>query len=295
VVKPVDDASVRNATYEQDVFDDVPTPPKTIRLTAGTSSSPNDATSDPFGDNMPSVQGRKVKSDSTRVEPEFIDTLPPPTREAPPTLRIDPMPAQREPAELTPPDPLRNGSLKRSIPTNQTEPFTPSTPEEQLGQVQPQHTPQENCKIEYDSIKAITLNKLSIDIGVTCRVGTDIPDECLPSTDPFKPRSWQLTTYTWKASALCHKPLYFEDEALERYGHSHGPVCEYGASFVHFFGDLALLPYHVGVETPCECIYDLGVYRVGDCAPYMYDPFPFSLRGAATAAVGYCGVVALFP
>jgi hypothetical protein len=102
-------------------------------------------------------------------------------------------------------------------------------------------------------------------------------------------------TYTWKASALCHKPLYFEEMAAERYGHSHGPGLEYVTSFVHFFGNLALLPYWVGVDTPCECIYDLGYYRVGDCAPYEFDAFPLSVRGAVTGAIGYSGVVALFP
>lgn len=139
------------------------------------------------------------------------------------------------------------------------------------------------------------MNKLSIDISVTGDPGADIPFECSLSTDPFAPRCWRLTTYTWKASALCHKPLYFEDEALERYGHSHGPFCEYLASGADFFGDLILLPYHMGVETPCECIYDLGVYRVGDCAPYMLDPFPISCRGLVTGAIGYCGVAALLP
>ena len=176
------------------------------------------------------------------------------------------MPAQREPAELTPPDPLRNGSLKqrRNLQRNCQirQPFTPiNAGGPARSSAAPTARPRGgDCKIEYDRVKAITLNKLSIDIGVT---GNPRGHRCsstnaCSSTDPFKPRSWQFTTYTWKASALCHKPLYFEDEALERYGHSHGPVCEYGASFVHFFGDLALLPYQVGVETPCECIYDLG-------------------------------------
>ncbi len=125
VTKSVDDSLVRNATYEQDVFDDVPAPPKRIRLTAGASDTSTNATSDPFGDSVQSVQSRKMKSDAAKVEPEMIDTLPPPTREAPPTLQIDPTPTQREPAELMPPDPLRNGTLKRTIPTNQTEPFIP--------------------------------------------------------------------------------------------------------------------------------------------------------------------------
>ncbi|HEY2827674.1 MAG TPA: hypothetical protein VGJ04_08750, partial [Pirellulales bacterium] len=66
-------------------------------------------------------------------------------------------------------------------------------------------------------------------------------------------------------------------------------------SFVHFFGDLVLLPYNVGVQTPCECDYALGYYRPGDCAPWICDPFPLSCRGVMTGAVGYCAFAALFP
>jgi hypothetical protein len=83
---------------------------------------------------------------------------------------------------------------------------------------------------------------------------------------------------------------------LERYGHSCGPLgLEYVDSAAHFFGNLVLLPYEVGVTTPCECEYDLGYYRPGNCAPYILDPFPLSCRGLLTGAIGYCGVAALFP
>jgi hypothetical protein len=307
----MDVSPVRNAKYEQDVFDDTPAAPTRIRLTAGSSTTVRNVAADVFDDNLPSVQSHKSQSSSrndvrmeaprsetTRIEPETLDSLPAPAmREAPPMLQVDSAPARREPMELSPPDPLKSGALRHTVPTNQVDPFTPSAPDTpNFGNQQaPQLSPEANCKEAYDAIKAHSINKLSIDITVSGRTGTDVPHECSLTTDSFQPRCWRLTTYTWKASALCHKPLYFEDEALERYGHSHGPVCEYVASFAHFFGDVALLPYHVGVETPCECIYDLGVYRPGNCAPYMLDPFPVSLRGALTAGVGYCGVVALFP
>lgn len=164
------------------------------------------------------------------------------------------------------------------------------TPREQV-----HYDPAQDCETAYAKLRANTIDKLSVSIKVAGEAGTDVPFECKLSDDPFDPRSWKLTTFTWKASALCHKPVYFEEVALERYGHSHGPVCEYFVSFAHFFGNVALLPYHMGVETPTECIYTLGYYRPGNCAPYMIDPFPISLRGAAFGAVGYCGTVALFP
>ncbi|WP_372721721.1 hypothetical protein, partial [Novipirellula sp.] len=51
-----------------------------------------------------------------------------------------------------------------------------------------------------------------------------LPKECLIEQVAYTERSWQSTTMTWKASNLCHKPLYFEDVNLERYGHTRGPL-----------------------------------------------------------------------
>ena len=39
-------------------------------------------------------------------------------------------------------------------------------------------------------------------------------------------------------------------------------------------------PYCMGVTPPCECIYVLGHYRPGSCAPRYIEPVPISWRGA---------------
>ena len=52
-------------------------------------------------------------------------------------------------------------------------------------------------------------------------------------------------------------------------------------SGVHFFGTLPILPYKMGIRTPNECVYTLGYYRPGSCAPYLIDPVPFTWRAAA--------------
>ena len=111
----------------------------------------------------------------------------------------------------------------------------------------------------------------------------------------FESRHWPLITYTWKASALCHKPLYFEEVQLERYGHSAGPIVEPLLSAAHFFITVPLLPYYMGVDPPQECQYSLGYYRPGDCAPYMLDPFPLSVRGAILEAGAVGAVVTVIP
>ncbi len=107
-----------------------------------------------------------------------------------------------------------------------------------------------------------------------------LPPECPLGNEPLVPRNWQRTTFAWTAAATWHKPIYFEDEQLERYGHTFGPVTQSAVSAVKFFGTAPLLPYYMGVYPPRECIYDLGTYRPGSCAPYWFDPFPLSVRGA---------------
>ncbi|HZZ27017.1 MAG TPA: hypothetical protein VFE46_03340 [Pirellulales bacterium] len=274
-----------------------------VRLTAGNSSGNNSgnlALTDPFGDNLPSV---KTSHRIAMTPPDEIDSLPPPAAQSgPSSMRIEP--AQQDPAELSAPEPMRSGLPTHTYQTQLPGPPTPGGTPDLLPGGEPQFSRQTHsnpalaCKEDYDQIKAMTLNKLNVDIvppGNSAK-GDQVPFECSLSTDPFAPRCWPGTTYTWKASALCHKPLYFEEEALERYGHSCGPWgLEYAKSVGHFFGNLVLLPYMVGVYTPNECIYDLGVYRPGDCAPWICDPFPLSCRGLCTGAVGYSGVAALFP
>jgi hypothetical protein len=302
-VQDSSDKAKQSAKYEQNVFDDdpAPMPSKQVKLASG-ESEVEGASADAA--DLPSVKARRLAQRPT----EEVETLPPPTARELPPLQLDPQ-AVREPAELNPSNPMRMGAPRSTVKTFQTQPPNPQPyaqpdqippdlgPGEESPYVRP-HLPEADCHDEYIRVKNYTINKLNLDITAPRDAKAEtpyVPYECSLSSDPFQPRSWPLLTYTWKASALCHKPLYFEEMAAERYGHSHGPGLEYVTSFVHFFGNLALLPYWVGVDTPCECIYDLGYYRVGDCAPYEFDAFPLSVRGAVTGAVGYCGVVALFP
>ena len=80
--------------------------------------------------------------------------------------------------------------------------------------------------------------------------------------------------------ATWHKPIDFDDDQMERYGHTFGPVAQTTLSAVKFFATAPLVPYYMGVDPPGECIYDLGTYMPGDCCPYYLDPFPLSIRGA---------------
>jgi len=121
-----------------------------------------------------------------------------------------------------------------------------------------------------------------------------LPGECLVEADPFIPRQWCQTTFTWKASCLCHKPLYFEQVNFERYGHTWGPCLDPIMSGAHFFVSTAFLPYSIGIEPPQECVYALGYYRPNSCAPYMLFPVPLSWQGAWMQARVVTGTYFMF-
>lgn len=82
---------------------------------------------------------------------------------------------------------------------------------------------------------------------------------------------------------------------MERYGHMAGPWVQPFASGAHFFLTVPILPYKMGLELPNECLYTLGYYRPGSCAPYLFDPIPISLRGALFEAGAWVGGIVLFP
>ncbi len=85
----------------------------------------------------------------------------------------------------------------------------------------------------------------------------------------------------------------FEDIQLERYGHSHGPFSQPVHSTLHFFSSLVMWPYQTAIHPPNECQYALGFYRPGNCAPWLKDPVPISLRGIARQTVLGAGIAVL--
>lgn len=123
----------------------------------------------------------------------------------------------------------------------------------------------------------------------------NVPADCgLPEMGSID-RLWACQTYTWTASALCHKPLFFEDVQLERYGQTARPILQPAISGAHFFLNIAAMPYNAGVYPPNECRYALGYYRPGDCAPYLGRSLPLSARGALFQAGAVTGAAVALP
>ena len=137
-----------------------------------------------------------------------------------------------------------------------------------------------------DSGQKIPYAKLGVsDLAVVSEFWR-LPTVCLLGNRGGSPyRSWTPSTVTWKATSLCHKPLYFENRQLERYGHSRGPIAQPLHSTAHFFVSLVSLPYQTALNPPNECQYALGFFRPGGCAPWLKDPIPISLEAAGRQAL----------
>ena len=76
-----------------------------------------------------------------------------------------------------------------------------------------------DCSKELAKIREDRIAVIDLDIRVGGRPGNDYPCECRLEGETYEPRRFATTMFTWKAAGNCHKPLYFEDWQLERYGH----------------------------------------------------------------------------
>jgi hypothetical protein len=132
-----------------------------------------------------------------------------------------------------------------------------------------------DCKEALKNLRDDGIASIALDIRVGGRPGSDYPCECRLEGETFEPRRFATTMMTWKAAGNCHKPLYF--------------------SAAHFFVTLPVLPYKMGVELPWECVYPLGYYRPGNCAPWTVPAVPISCRGFAVEAATVTGLVFLLP
>ncbi len=155
------------------------------------------------------------------------------------------------------------------------------------------------CRNSLVYLRGKRLADIDLSIEAAGEAGRDFPRSCdlaygsLPiaeATPPSAPKE-----YLWTASGLCHKPLYFEQRHLERYGHTARYWTQPILSAAHFFSTLPVLPYRMGLRTPNECVYALGHYRPGNCAPYLIPAIPFTLRAGLMQAGAVTGAAALLP
>jgi hypothetical protein len=120
--------------------------------------------------------------------------------------------------------------------------------------------------------------------------------EMMPKVgDPRLMGGWGDNVFNWSAAKSWHHPLYFEEVNLERYGYQCHPLAQPFVSGAHFFLTVPTLPYQMTVHPPKECIYTLGHYRPGSCAPWQRNRLPWDPRAAAVEAGVVVGLVFLIP
>ena len=111
------------------------------------------------------------------------------------------------------------------------------------------------------------------------------------SYDGIPLRSVTSTVKTWRSPNMKHRPLYFEEANLERYGHAH-PRLQPLISGAHFFSSVALLPYNSSVTPANTCKYSIGHDRPGDCVAPVREQHPFNARAALRQAAIVVGGIA---
>jgi hypothetical protein len=111
----------------------------------------------------------------------------------------------------------------------------------------------------------------------------------------FQPRAFADTAVTWEATNFYHYPLYFEDPALERYGHTYHPLVQPFVSGGRFMGQLVGLPYQMTIDPVCKRVYALGWYRPGEVAPKLHYQIPLNAKAAAVEAGVVTGLFFLIP
>lgn len=250
---------------------------------------PNDPFEEPTEDRIPELDQNQNLEEVEEALDREIERRRTEEEEAP-ELETEKLPVD----ENTQRSQIENGTTPQSefdFPSNEpvgTQPEVvrplPSQLREQAAEAQ------ESCEEELEALRSDRINSVDLSIRVDGVPGQDFPYECTLGSSQLEPRVWPQITYTWKASALCHKPLYFEQVQLERYGHTTLPDVQPLVSGAHFFGSVAILPYKMGLETPNECIYALGHYRPGSCAPYYIEALPFTWRAAAFQAGAVTGI-----
>jgi hypothetical protein len=132
--------------------------------------------------------------------------------------------------------------------------------------------------------------------GAMARQEGDPPPVTMPIVgDQRLEGGWGDQMFNWSATQFCHRPLYFEEVNLERYGYGCRPCVQPLVSGAHFFLTIPALPYKMTVNPPRECVYTLGYYRPGDRVPWQRNFMPWDTRAAVVEATVAVGLVFLIP
>lgn len=131
--------------------------------------------------------------------------------------------------------------------------------------------------------------KLPEDVALRCL------DELTSNSDPRMVGGWAAFEEHWAATGFYHRPLYFEEINAERYGYTLGYSIQPFVSAGRFLATIPALPYLMVANPPCECVYSLGYYRPGSCAPRQCHRPAWCVGAGVVEAAVVVGLVALIP
>ncbi|MHB8864881.1 MAG: hypothetical protein ACYC6N_20940 [Pirellulaceae bacterium] len=126
-------------------------------------------------------------------------------------------------------------------------------------------------------------------------VSQDVIDSREVPSTVFRGDEWLPIQYSWVASDLRHRPLYFEDVMLERHGQTRRPLVQPWASGARFFLTFPVLPYAMTVNPPCRAQSTLGHYRPGRIAPLLLQRPPLQADAGLVEAGTWVGLIFLIP
>jgi hypothetical protein len=158
----------------------------------------------------------------------------------------------------------------------------------------------QNNAAPIDCYQAPPLSVLTAGIDLPSgKLPTNVAARCSerisPTGDPRLMGGWGGTEHHWSATCMRHRPLYFEEINAERYGYTASYCLQPVISAARFFGTIPALPYKMVVQRPRDCIYTLGHYRPGNCAPRRWHRLPWKLT-AGVVEIGFiAGMILIIP
>ncbi len=120
-------------------------------------------------------------------------------------------------------------------------------------------------------------------------------DETMTQPPSGRGQPWKPLTYHWAASNLCHRPVYFEDTVLERYGQTYHPVVAPFAAGSRFFLTFPVLPYAMTLSKPHRATSTLGYFRPGSTTPILLQRPPLQADASLVESAAWLGVIFLLP
>ena len=148
--------------------------------------------------------------------------------------------------------------------------------------------------------QAPPLSTMSVSIALPAgKLPTDAAAHCAlqhpPTSDARLTGAWATSEVHWSATCLRHRPLYFEEINAERYGYTVSNFFQPLFSAGRFFATIPALPYKMAVDRPRDCVYTLGHYRPGNCAPRRHNRLPWQLTASVVETGFIAGLILLIP